>query len=425
MPTDRSRAPELRPIREVVLPEYIYEPSDTGPDLLVVNGGVKEVFKLEVVFDAGRYHESKKLVSAITQRMLREGTKKYSSEDIAEKIDYYGATLSVPSNLDDSCITMYGLNRYFNELLPIIRSVITEPAFPEKELITCIKERKERQQLDLSKNDIVAYRQVTEYIFGPDHPYGYNSKEDLFSNISISDLKKHFNNHYKSGNCTIILSGKISDEMIRSLKNELSSAIPSGKTNPLVHEMFPRENKFEFIERPNSLQTAIRIGCRLFDRNHPDFPGLYFLNVILGEYFSSRLMMNIREDKGYTYSIYSMLDIMRRDGLFLVSTEVANEYVEDTVKEIKVEFEKLKTEFISDREINMARNYTLGTLLSALDGPFNSSDVVKGLILNKSNENFFSGLVNVIKTVDARELQRLAIEYLNYDNMYTVMVGKR
>lgn len=418
------QAPSIQPIREVKLPEHTVRNYPNGMRLIIIDAGTQPVFKLETIFDAGRYYEREKMVSGAVLRLLREGAKGYSSEKIAETIDFYGATLSAPANLDFSGITLYGLNQYFKELLPLYKAIMTEPTFPKSELDDYILERKQRLQVDLSKNDVVSYRMITEAIFGNEHPYGYNSTKELYDTIDIEDVEEHFIEHYVAGNCTVVISGKIEPWMIEYLEKNFFPAIPHGKTEPRSFLIQPKPNKNQYVSKPNSVQTAIRVGQLLFSRNHPDYYGLYFLNIILGDYFSSRLMINIREDKGYTYHIYSMLDIMKREGMLLISTETANEYAQDTLKEIYVEFERLQRDLVSDEELEMARNYTLGTMLTALDGPFNSSEIIKGLLLNGMEAKHFDELINTIQNITKEELRILAQKYLKKEDMYTVLVGK-
>ncbi len=418
-----SQAPPIRSIRNIQLPEHEVREYPNGLKLIIVNAGAQEVFKLETIFHAGRFYEQEKLISGTTLRMIREGGQGYSSERIAETIDFYGATLSTPTHLDFSGTTLYGLNQHFDTLLELYQSVILTPTFPEVEFSDYITERKQRLQVDLSKNDVIAYRNVTEAIFGSHHPYGYNSVRDMYDSVGIDQLRAHHENHYRSGNCTVVISGKISQGMIQRLENEFFPRIPTGHSKPKTFSIIPHQETIQHFTKPNSVQTAIRMGKRLFDRKHEDYLGLYCLNVILGDYFSSRLMMNIREDKGYTYNIYSMLDIMKHNGMLLISTETANEHTRATIKEIHHEFERLRTEPIPKEEMEMARNYTMGTMLTALDGPFNSSVLIKGLFLNDMDKKHFDALIQTIQNINQDELMRLANKYLTTEDMYTVTVG--
>lgn len=417
--------PPIRPIRDVVLPDYTVREYPNGLRLIIVSAGNQEVFKLETIFQAGRFYEKDKMIAGATLRLLREGAVGYDSEKIAETIDFYGATLSVPTSLDYSGITLYGLNQHFEALMPLYKAVVTQPTFPESELQDYILERKQQLQIDASKNDVVAYRYITEAIFGNTHPYGYNSSLELYDTLKVEQLKDHFDENYRAGNCTVVISGRINEEMITLLEEQLFVAIPYGKTKKQNFLIDPNPEKHHFLERKDALQTAIRVGMQLFDPYHPDYFGFYFLNVILGDYFSSRLMMNIREDKGYTYNIYSMMDIMKEDGMFLIATEIANEHAQNTLKEIEHEFMRLKEEFIPDKELEMARNFTLGSLLAVLDGPMNAASLIKRIEMSNLGKEYFPHFVDTIRNITKEELKTLAKKYLHMEKMYVVLVGKK
>ena len=181
----------------------------------------------------------------------------------------------------------------------------------------------------------------------------------------------------------------------------------------------PQKIKIPHID---SVQTAIKVGCKLFNRNHPDFNGLYILNTILGGYFGSRLMANIREDKGYTYNIFSSVDAMFHDGYFYVGTEVGNEFTEKTLAEIYREMNLLKENLIEEEELNMVKNYLLGNMLTMLDGPFNVSEVVKTYVVENLPVTDFNKLTQTIKNITAEELRELAKKYFKPENMWEVIV---
>ncbi|MGB1217091.1 MAG: M16 family metallopeptidase [Saprospiraceae bacterium] len=421
----RPGQPPLRTIQNVVLPNYSHKTYENGLQLIVVDGGVQDVFKLEVIFNVGRHQEHKPLVSRLTLRMLREGTAKYDSDAIEEMIDFHGSTLETPHNMDASGVVLYGLNQHFTTLLPLLVSMVTEPTFPEHELKEYVSDQKQDLIVELSKNDVVAFRQVTESIFGNTHPYGYNSTPEKYNAVNTDDLKKHFNSFFTANNCTVVLSGKINNKMISELENKLFSNLPNKKNKLKLINPLPKKNKYSFIENKDSVQTAIRLGMNLFGRNHEDFNGLYFLNTVMGDYFSSRLMLNIREDKGYTYHIHSAMDSLKHGGSWIVATETAHEYVEKTLEEINKELKRIKSELIPEDEIKMVRNYSLGSLLTALDGPFNSSEVIKGIILNDLEKDSFQDLIHTIKNISQKELIELANKYFIEENIYTQLVGVR
>jgi len=196
----------------------------------------------------------------------------------------------------------------------------------------------------------------------------------------------------------------------------------NGLITPVL-EVETSKSRAVFEVMPESLQASIRIGNRLFNRQHPDSHGLSVLNTLLGGYFGSRLMANIREDKGYTYNISSVVDFMQFDGCFYISTEVGNEFAQLALQEIYREMELLQTELVDEEELLMVQNYLMGNFLAALDGPFNVSEVVKIIVSEELPLSFFREGVQNVRDITAEEIQRLAQIYLQRDNMWEVIVG--
>lgn len=420
---NRVIAPEIQEIKNLKLPQPTVLQLDNGIPVYVTNMGTQDIVKLEVIFYAGRPFEDKQLVSRATAGMLKEGTRNYKASQIAELTDFYGGTLSVPVSLDTSNILLFSLKKHFDKLLPVVGDMLSEPIFPEHELQLFKKRNQQRLQVDLTRNDVVAYRKVTEFIFGKDKPYGYNSEPEMYNNIGAEDLKMHFYKNFASGNCKIFLSGKIDQEIIDMVNEILGQKIRKGAVQkPQIKTHFERATQIK-IQPPAPFQTAIRIGSRMVNKHHPDFKGLYVLNTILGGYFGSRLMANIREDKGYTYNIYSTVDSMFYDGCFYVGTEVGNEFANATIEEIYKEFNILKNDLVNEDELSMVRNYLLGNLLTSLDGPFNVSEIIKAHSMENIALTEFEALVQTIKTISPDNIRELARKYLNKNQMWEVVVG--
>lgn len=420
---NRTIPPKIYEISKLTLPPYRQYRLDNGIPVYLIEMGTQEVLKMEVVFHAGRPYEHKKLVSRATGGILKEGSHRYTSAAIAEQIDFYGATLNVPINLDTSSMVLYTLSRHLEALLPLIQDILTRPAFPEKELKTFVDNSIQTLQVELSKNDVVAYRTITELFFGEDHPYGYNSNPDYYKALHRDDLQQHFNKHFHSGNCQIILSGRLRSDTLPLLNKFLGKAIPQGtRAQPKLPQPDALPQQLH-LHRPDTLQTAIRIGRRFPVKGHPDYQPFYILNTLFGGYFGSRLMANIREDKGYTYNIFSTLDSLRFDSCFYLGTEVGNEFVEPTLLEIYREMELLSEELASPKELEILRNFLLGHLLSMIDGAFNVASIVRTIVVEELEPDNFDDLVRLVKNISAAELRDLARKYLQREAMWEVIVG--
>jgi predicted Zn-dependent peptidase len=419
----RKYGPPIKQIEKVELPYFDKIKLDNGMPLYFVSQGTQDILKIELVFHSGRTFEHKKVVSRACNAQIKEGSKTMTSQEIADRIDYFGATLRTSEDLDNCSVVLFCLGKHFQTLIPILHEIITSPRFPEDELRKYIKTNSERLKIELVKNDVIAYRAITEAIFTNDHPYGYNSEIADYEALTRSDLVRHFKNNYGYNNCNIFLSGKVEDKHIEVCNQFFGNKLPRVDAKERIPEFKWKAAERIKIASDQNYQTAIKIGRKLFKRSHEDYAGMYVLNAIFGGYFGSRLMSNIREDKGYTYNIYSELDVMKHDGLFMIGTEVSEDFVDKTLQEIFYEMELIREKLISKKELEMVRNYLLGRILNFIDGPFNTGRLLKSIILSDLKDSYFSELVNTIKNVSAQDLRDMARKYLQEEDMWCVTVG--
>jgi zinc protease len=421
---NRKKQPFVHEVTKTPLPHVEIFHLDNGTPVYMINTGLQEVIKVEFCFRAGRPFEAKPLASRLTGSLIKEGTKQWHSAALAEKIDYYGGSLFTPFGIDFSTVSFQCLTKHFEKILPLIQSVLFEPTFPQAELNTFIENQLQSLQVELSKNDILAYRQITEQFFGTAHPYGYNSHEALYRTIQREDLVHHYEKNYTAANCNIFVSGKINDGVIKKL-NEFFSPMKKGVKNTFTPTPINDVPQKYFLEKKDNNQTAIKIGRRLFNRYHEDYDSFYVLNTILGGYFGSRLMENIREEKGYTYNIYSTSEAMRYDGYFYVATEVGNEHTSRTLEEIYKEIDILQNDLVPEAELNMVKNYLLGNALTMIDGPFNVAEIVKTYVNDDLPFQDFEKSAPFIRNVTAEKIRELARKYLNISDLHEVVVGVR
>ncbi|NUN99760.1 MAG: insulinase family protein [Saprospiraceae bacterium] len=421
---DRTRPPAIYHIDRLHLPQPLLHYLDNGIPVYDTRINTQDVLKIELVFQAGRPQESKKLVARATAGLLKDGAGELDGAAIAEAIDFYGGTLNIPSGMDGVNLVFYCLSKHLPSVLPVLSEIILKPTFPQHELEAYVQRHLQNLKIDLSKPDIVAYRNITEMIFGESHPYGYNSLPEHYAALTREDLQAHHQAWYHSGNCMIFICGKTDDQTVRLL-NQYFGKMPAGISAGVPFFPAPPEKPLPKKHFPHAeaVQTAVYIGRRMFPRNHPDYCGMYVLNTLLGGYFGSRLMTNIREEKGYTYNILSMLDTMQTDGWFYVGTEVGNEFTGRTITEIYSEMEMLRKEPVDKEEMDMVRNYLMGGFLTMIDGPFNVSEVVRTLITESLPLDFFEQWVNKVANITPDELQALAKKYLDPADMWEVAVG--
>lgn len=423
MSVDRKLGPEIKKITELRMPPIRKETLSNGIELIEVNMGTQNLVQLEVLFRGGRLNEAQKGVSRAVARLLKEGTHSYTGSQLAEEVDYYGANISSGASLDYSYIKIFTLNKYFHKLLPILEEVVYKPSFAEEELEKYTKNSIERLKVEMAKSELVAYKAITEKLYGTDHVYGYNSTDEIYKNLTRENLLDYYNSAYGTDNCIVVMSGKITEEIRESVK-ALFGKRPKKKVALKFNlSLALPKIRSERIKAEDDHQSAIKIGCRLFKRDHEDFQDMFVLNTILGGYFGSRLMSSLREEKGYTYNIYSSIDMMIYDGYFNVSTEVGNEYLEATLEGIYSEMERLKNEKVGEEELDMVKNYLSGNFLNMVDGPFKVAGIAKVGALNNLDIGFYQRLMSRIHSVTANDLQALAQKYLIRENMIEIIVG--
>ncbi|MBK9982861.1 MAG: insulinase family protein [Saprospiraceae bacterium] len=422
--TPSEDQPIIHSIKELKLPTYQTLRLANGMPVYFISGGSEPVMRIEVVFRSGGSHDIKPGIAEFMAGLLSEGTQKMTSIELAEHIESRGATIQTRGGVDTIRVRLFTLTRFLPELLDVITDVIRIPAFDPNELKLYAENKVERLQIDLKKNEVIAYRHLTEAIFGPGHPYGHNARPDDYLAITTDDLRNHHSHHIHPDRGMVFISGSFGQTEIDIIQNTLGLWTPAhanGTAKQGAHEI---KNKTGLIQipGPQAHQAAIRIGRKLFPQSHPDFNGLFLLNTILGGYFGSRLMTEIRENQGMTYGIYSSVDSFAEDGCFYISTETATDNVEKVILAIKGETDKLRTELIPEAELNMARNYLMGHLMTQLDGSFASIDYIKTMKIEGLEDGQFETLISTIQNCSPEKLRELANEYLDLDKCVTVVV---
>ena len=421
----RNIAPEFKGIDNINLLRPAHQKLANGCNIFCFNSGDQELVRIEWIFGNQRFNLAKPLLNVAVNTMLTEGTSRLTSAQIADKVDFYGAFLQVDYGYDHSQVTLYSLNKHLHQTLPVVRDILTDSIFPEKELETYIRNQQQKLQVSLQKNDIVARRLFNRALYG-NNLYGISAEADDFKTLKREDLLAHFQQMYQPANCTIVISGKIDQQTLDLITDTFDKGWLNGSNQPdnTQPELAPADEHFYYTEKPEVLQSAIRLGLRTINRLHADFPALQVLNTVLGGYFGSRLMANIREDKGYTYGIGSGMSSLIHSGSLFIATEVGADVCKAAVKEIEKELNILKNDLIPVEELSLVRNYMLGSLLGSVENVFSHADKFKNLYFSGLDYDYYDRYVNDVKTVSAERLLHLANEYLNFDQFYKVIVGK-
>jgi len=422
---NRTSPPAFHPIEgfPIISPQEIT--FSNGIKAFVFDSGEQDLVRVQWVFENLAFDLEEPLRNSALAGMLLEGTNAHNSAKIAEMVDFYGAFLQPEYSFDHTSLSLFSLNKHVEKLIPLVFEILTDAIFPEKELATYIRNNKQSLLISLEKNDYVARRSFNHALFG-DSRYGYSHEIADLDHIERNALNEAFEACFSPGNCTLFIAGKVAPSLIDILSTSFGKQWE--KTNrKLPGENLPairNEADLIFIEKPQALQSAIRLGHRSIQRSHPDFPGFQVLNTALGGYFGSRLMANIREDKGYTYGIGSGIASMQYAGFFTISTEVGTAVCAATLQEIKKEIDRLKVERIGAEELTLVKNYILGSMMGSLETIFSHADKFKQAYFSGLDLDYYGYYTDVVKSITAEDLLALANRYLDYDSMIKIVVGK-
>jgi zinc protease len=393
-----------------------------GVEVYAINAGAEEVMSLEWVFFAGNWQEEQNLVAATANFLLRNGTSSKTAFQINEHFEYYGSYLNRACYNETATITLHCLSKHIRELLPVVKELITDSTLPQEELDIYKQNMKQRLKVNLKKSDFVASRLIDVYLFGEQHPYGKYSKHEDFDALQREQLLQFYEQYYRNGKLILFAAGKLPEDL-EELLNTYFGDLPNKPVGLKELPVYPAtEKKYQVTNDAKGVQGSIRIARPFPNRHHPDFLKVQVLNALFGGFFGSRLMSNIREDKGYTYGIHSYLLNHIHESGWMISTEAGKDVSEATIAEIYKEMKDLREELVDEEELLLVRNYMMGGILGELDGPFQIIARWKNLILNNLDEKYFYDSLQTIKTISAEEIREQARKYLNPEEFYELIV---
>jgi zinc protease len=422
---NRLAPPEIREISKIdfILPEK-WKLSN-GINAWGLKAGSQELVSIDFIFDSGAWYQQENLVAGLTNAFLNQGSRNYTAQEIAETFDFRGAYLQLTADQQFGYISILTLTKYLDDILKVTADLINFPVFPEKEVMTHIAKRKQQFIIENNKVKTLAIKKFTQVLFGESHPYANTNSAADFDNLTCEKLIDFHEKNYRLDHCRILIAGNYDESIKELLEKYFGNCKILPKNGEPVHQIIPSPEKKHFVEKPDAVQSAIRIGRETINRLHPDFHGLTVLTTILGGYFGSRLMTNIREEKGYTYGIGSSIITFPHASYLTIMTEVGTDVCQQATEEIYHEFQKLIDEPVSDEELDTVRNYLLGDMLRSFDGVFALSNSQKLLIESGLDYTHYEQYIDEIKTITPEKLQQLARQYFQPGDMFEVIAGKK
>lgn len=417
------RKPSYAPVREPGclqlsngVPVYVFDAADS------------DVVRVDLLFGGGRWQQELPLQALFANRMLREGTVRFSSGEIAERLDYYGAWLELASAAEYTYLTLYSLGKYLSETLDVLDSVVKEPLYPDKELKVVLETNVRQFLVNSSKAEYVAGRALMNFLYGEGHPAGHVLREEDYRRMTPEVLRRFYTRYYHSANCAIYLSGRIDGRCLRLVEEHFGQAPFGNGFRPVEQRSFqPVANagRSLFLERKGAVQNAVRMGMLSLNQRHPDYLKLRVLVTLFGGYFGSRLMTNIREQKGYTYGISAGLLPYPGESVLTISADTTPEYVQPLVREVYKELDRLRDERVSEEELDRVRGYMLGEMCRSYESVFSLADAWIFIRISGLDGSYFTGIPQAIETVTPVELQDLAQKHLCKENLKLVVCGEK
>lgn len=418
---DRTLAPPFNRTTSFSLIEPEKDVTRNGAEIYFVLGGEQEVCKVELLFPAGRWYEKTWGASYFTSQLLSKGTKTKSSFEIAELFDGYGAHLEVNPGMDLVSVSVYTLNKNLEPSLRLLMELLQESVFPQKELDLIKSIYLQNLKVNKEKTSFLASTLIRKKIYGDSHPYGKELEESEINTQSRDTLAAYYADFFKVA--TIIVSGKVSKKHQQFIKDVFApfSLYPLKTDQPIKGNINGAERLV--VTKDGSVQSSVRIGKTSIGRQHKDYAGVIFLNHILGGYFGSRLMKNIREEKGLSYGISSSVHTMMRGNHMVIGADVNRENLDVTFEEIRKELKRLRTEEIGSSELETARNHFIGSLQLEITTSFAHADKIKNILIFNLPSTYYQELIAKADAITAKELKQIAGTHFNEESFVEIAVG--
>lgn len=423
MSLDRSKAPQFSFPSEFTLPAPQQFKLNNGSSIFFFRTPGIEAVKLEVIGNSSRSKlpNIHALVPSFTLQMLQEGTTTTNAQQLAEFFDFHGAEIYPTLSYTQEGLSLLCIKKHLFSLLPTFSTLFTEATFPEENLEKRKSQRKLSLKLEQEKPSSRAGQLFKKGLFGTEHPYGQEITEAHIEEINPSLLQAYYQTQLWR-DCTLFLSGDFTPQELDLMISQLEQ-IPL-KRGTIKIELPPPSSSWIFQEdREGAMQSSIRLGTWAIPKKHPDYPALAVFNTLLGGYFGSRLVKNIREDKGHTYGIHSALVELDQYAYWMIAADVKKANQEEVFSEIDKEINRLRTEIAHTEEIEILRNYLVGHLFSKFSSPFDLIDQFKGVYYAGLDFSFYENRFNYLKKFTATDILNIGERYFSSADRVKVRVG--
>lgn len=415
---DRTIAPPIAQIDRIELPKVNQTKLASGVSVYYTIDTTTDAFKIEALTQGGFLQSKNAAVSVLISKLLLEGTEQYPSGKMMETVDNMGSFLEVTPSFDYSTITLFGLSRFFENNISLFSDVVYDATLLQEDLDKLKTREQERLKLSQEKGSYLASVNLRKILYG-NHPYGHHLNHLDLEALSKDEIQRFYSN--KIQQFDLFVAGNLPEDFLDQLDKVFTKHCKP--LSPGTITQVEKQSSDQIIRDDKFIQSSIRLGKVLFNRTHEDYLDFLVLNEVLGGYFGSRLMKNIREDKGYTYGISSHLYALKESGYFTIGTDVNNDTEADTLHQIQKEIEILQTKLIPEDELDTVKNYLLGSFTNSLSTPFASIDKFKVLNNQGYNLDFYKAYIQSIRAISRDRILELARKHLVWESFRHSIVG--
>ena len=406
----------------IEVPQAVRHTAPNGTPIYAINCPEYEVVRVSFVFHAGTITQRHPFTASATANMLAEGSENMTSQQIAERLDYYGSYFDINIDRDYSYITFCTLSKFFAQTAEVIEEVILRPTFPEREVSIYSAKRRQQLTIERRKVETIARENFAQAIFGKNHPYGISYPESAYDTLCREEINEHYQRRYTAENCIVICSGSIDEDVLKRITDITAQIHNSAEKDEIAFPPFDTQHEV-LVQHDGAVQSSIRMGRLLFTRAHEDFIPMQVLSTTLGGYFGSRLMQNLRERNGFTYGVFSAMVNFQNTGYLAIATQVGTDVTEQALEQIAIEIDTLRNELVSEQELSLVKNIMAGEMMRILDGPFGIADVTTENILCGFDNSHIADNLSRIRTTTPEEIRSLAQKYLDPNDIVTVVAG--
>jgi zinc protease len=421
--------PALSPERQVTWPSRKRARLSNGLEVILVESHTIPKFHGDLYFRSGNVAviERGPGLAEMTATVVRTGTTKRASRQIEEDLRRIGADLATSAGSDTSAISFAGLSEFAEPLLGMVDELAREAAFPEAEFERERRQRLEEVKLERTQSGFLAGERLRKVLFGA-HPYSQVSPgEEQVAAYKRDDLISVYGDFYTPQNGLLLLVGDFQPDAMLTIAEKVFGAWQGKQpaTKTYAAPTNPRGRRVYLVHLPGAVQTQILAGCHAITRRHPDWIKLGLTNSLYGGAFNSRLVMNIREDKGYTYSPRSGVTALRQHGYFSVSAAVRNDVVAASLTEIFYEMDKLRSVPVPEAELADAQNYLSGVFSMGLATQNGLLGQIAVVALNDLPDDYLETYRAKVRALTPSDLVEASRKYLDSANLQIVVVGDR